>query len=97
VQELLERVAREGADRPEARNDVAWFLVTCADPHFRNPARAVELADQAARAQPGNGNYWNTLGVAHYRAGHWGLARTVLEKAVELHQGADCVDWFFLA
>jgi serine/threonine protein kinase/Flp pilus assembly protein TadD len=40
---------------------------------------------------------WNTLGAAHYRAGDWRAAITALEKSMELGQGGDALDWFFLA
>ena len=42
--------------------------------------------------------YWNTLGVVHYRRGHWREAAEALEKSTSLHpQGGDSFDWFFLA
>jgi uncharacterized protein HemY len=37
------------------------------------------------------------LGVANYRAGHWGAAIEALEKSMELRNGGDGSDWFFLA
>jgi WD40 repeat protein/tetratricopeptide (TPR) repeat protein len=58
---------------------------------------AVELAKEAVGLFPGEGDYWHTLGVAHYRAEEWQAAITALEKAVELRQGGDSSDWFFLA
>jgi uncharacterized protein HemY len=44
-----------------------------------------------------NGDYWNTLGVAHYCAGEWHAAKTALEKSMGLRKGGDSSDWFFLA
>jgi tetratricopeptide (TPR) repeat protein len=43
------------------------------------------------------GDYWNTLGVAQYRAGDWKEAIKTLEKSMELRKGGDSFDWFFLA
>ena len=46
---------------------------------------------------PEDGTIWNTLGVAHYRAGNWQAAINALEKSMELRKGGDATDWFFLA
>jgi hypothetical protein len=40
---------------------------------------------------------WNSLGIAYYRAGDWQPAVTALKKSMELREGGDCYDWFFLA
>jgi tetratricopeptide (TPR) repeat protein len=68
-------------------NNLAWLL----------PKRAVALATKAVELTPTAGNNWNTLGVAHYRAGDWKAAVTALEKAMKLREGGDAFDWFFLA
>jgi tetratricopeptide (TPR) repeat protein len=78
-------------------NDLAWLLATCPDPKVRDPLRAVELSRKAVEAAPKAGEYWNTLGVANYRASDWKAAVTALEKSVELRQGGDAVDHLFLA
>jgi tetratricopeptide (TPR) repeat protein len=77
-------------------NDLAWLLATCPDPKFRNAARAVELMKKDVEMYPKSGASWNTLGVAHYRAGDWKAARTALHKSMDLRQGGDAFDWFFL-
>ena len=46
---------------------------------------------------PEAGSYWNTLGVAHYRAGDWKAAIEALEKSTQLRAGGDPSVWFFLA
>ena len=89
-----------GLDHPETLNSmnvVAWFLATAADPKFRNPARAAEHAKKAVELAPKEGDFWNTLGVAHYRAGDWKTAIEALEKSMQLRKGGDSLDWFFLA
>src|SRR5262249_15016771 len=82
-------------------NQLAWFLATCPDPKFRDPQRAVRLAQQAtSHTPPPNmtvGSYWHTLGVAHYRAGNWKQTLGALEKGLELQQSAAGWDWFFQA
>jgi tetratricopeptide (TPR) repeat protein len=73
---------------------LAWKFT---DTESGNEKRAVDLANQAVRLAPYDGDFWNTLGVAHYRAGNWKEAVTALEKAKELSGGGDAVDWLFLA
>jgi tetratricopeptide (TPR) repeat protein len=79
------------------QNTLAWLLATCPDPLIRNPRRAVALARQAVAGAPGDEGAWNTLGVAHYRAGDWKAAVEALDKSVELRHGGDAYDWYFLA
>jgi eukaryotic-like serine/threonine-protein kinase len=83
-------------DDPSPYNNLAWLLATCPEPKFRDPKRAVELANNAVKLAPKVGNNWNTLGVATYRAGSWQKAVTALEKSLKL-QGDNGFDGFFLA
>ncbi|HEY1375672.1 MAG TPA: tetratricopeptide repeat protein [Gemmataceae bacterium] len=78
-------------------NDLAWLLATCPEPAVRDPGRAVALAGRAVELAPAAGAYWNTLGVARYRAGDWAGAVAALEKSAELRHGGDAFDWLFLA
>jgi serine/threonine protein kinase/tetratricopeptide (TPR) repeat protein len=78
-------------------NNVAWFLATGADSKVRDPKRAVEMAMRAIKLAPKEGSSWNTLGVAHYRAGDWKAALDALVKSMEVRKGGDSFDWFFLA
>jgi tetratricopeptide (TPR) repeat protein len=79
------------------QNDLAWLLATCPDPKTRAPQRAVELARSAADRMPSEGTYWNTLGAAQYRAGDWKAAIAAFDRSMELRDGGDAHDWFFLA
>jgi eukaryotic-like serine/threonine-protein kinase len=78
-------------------NELAWSLATHPNPKVRDPRRAIKWALKAVELVPGEGNYWNTLGVAHYRAGDWNAAREALEQSMGLRKGGDSSDWFFLA
>jgi tetratricopeptide (TPR) repeat protein len=78
-------------------NTVAWLFATCPDSNWCDPVRAVKLAQKAVELAPKEGNYWNMLGVAQYRAGNWKAAVTALEKSMDLRRGGDSSDWFFLA
>jgi tetratricopeptide (TPR) repeat protein len=46
---------------------------------------------------PTHDNYWNTVGVLHYRDNNWGKSIEALEKSMSLCKGGDCADWFFVA
>jgi WD40 repeat protein/Tfp pilus assembly protein PilF len=85
-------------DDAQTHNNLAWLLATCPEPKFRNPGRAVELAKKAVELAPRQSSHWNTLGVAHYRAGNWKEAIEKLEKAEALAPGR-YVAWnaFFLS
>jgi serine/threonine protein kinase len=78
-------------------NNFAWLLATCPEPRLRDASQAVELAERAVALVPEEGTYWNTLGVAQYRAGNWDVAIGDLEKSMRLRKGGDSLDWFFLA
>jgi tetratricopeptide (TPR) repeat protein/serine/threonine protein kinase len=80
-----------------AHNNLAWLLANRSDAKSRDPVGAVKVAEKAVELAPQDGANWNTLGAAHYRAGHWKAAVTALEKSRELRKGGDSFDWFFLA
>jgi WD40 repeat protein/Tfp pilus assembly protein PilF len=65
-------------------NGEAWLLATCPAVEFRNATRSVEQARAAVAIQPANDAYWNTLGVALYRAGEYKEAIEALLKSEEL-------------
>jgi eukaryotic-like serine/threonine-protein kinase len=82
----------------EELNNQAWPLATNPEATLRDPARAVELAQKAVDLCPKQAMYWNTLGVAHYSAGHWKDAIEALTKSMELQKGKlESFDTFFLA
>jgi tetratricopeptide (TPR) repeat protein len=78
-------------------NVAARVLASHPNPKVRDPGRAVNWAKKAVELAPKEGFYWNTLGVAHYRAGDWKAALAALEKSLELQKGGNSFDWFFLA
>jgi serine/threonine protein kinase len=85
------------ADFIECSNNLAWSLVTCPDPSVRDPAEAVTLATKAVEHAPENGGYWNTLGVAQFRADNFSEAVQALNKSIELTDGGSGHDFCFLA
>jgi serine/threonine protein kinase len=84
-------------DREFVQKSYAWFLADAPDARWRNPDRALELAQKAVDAVPTTADYWTTLGVARYRAGKPAEALVALEQAARLRD-APCTDEeFFLA
>ena len=76
---------------------MAQFLANCADPKFRKPAEALKLAQAIVRQAPKNATGWNALGLACYRTGDSQGAITALEKSIQLSEGGEVLDGFFLA
>ena len=95
--ERLERTLELDPDSARAANELAWLLVMAPDHQIRDPQRALPLAERAVELGPQSGNYWNSLGVAHYRCGNDDDAIAALMQSVELRGGGDALDWHFLA
>jgi serine/threonine protein kinase len=84
-------------DNAEVQDRLARLLATCPAPRLRDARQAVDLAKKAVARAPRNGAFWNTLGIAQYRAQEWRAAVASLEKSMQLRKGGDASDWFFLA
>jgi len=91
------RLSRDGSIIAQAHNNVAWLLATCPDTGFRDAGQSVEHARAAVALDPTAGTYWNTLGVAFYRIGNWDQAKDALSRSLQMRDGGDSFDWFFLA
>jgi serine/threonine protein kinase/Flp pilus assembly protein TadD len=94
---LAARLVAVVPNNPAFQNQLAWQLATCPDLKLRDPARALQAAKTAVKLAPREGNFWNTLGVAHYRAGDWREAIAAIQKSMDLRKEGDPGDWFFLA
>jgi len=97
---LSARVRVLGANHPEtltSTKNLAWLFATSKTAGFRDPGRAEALARQALDQIPDDGNVWNTLGVAQYRAGRWTDSVASLQRSMALRHGGDSNDYFFLA
>ena len=90
-------LALPGDTGGNTQNALAWLLADCPDPAVRDPGRAVGLARQAVDRAAGESRYWNTLGVAQYRAGDWPAAAAALDRSIRLAGGGTPWDWFFRA
>jgi serine/threonine protein kinase/tetratricopeptide (TPR) repeat protein len=79
-------------------NQLAWPLAAKPDPELRSARTAVALAQRAVTLEPSDGNIWNTLGVALYRAGDYSKCLEALGKSRDLQGERDfSADAFFLA
>ncbi len=81
----------------EGYNQIAWLLATCPDEGLRDGKAAVTLARRALEFAPDDGDIWNTLGVAYFRAGDMEQSRSALYRSMELRNEGTSHDWFFLA
>jgi tetratricopeptide (TPR) repeat protein len=102
--QLWAGLAAEDPDNLEYRthwldglNDSAWILISHPGLDNHDIARAIQLAEQAITLEPESATYWNTLGIAYFRARDWKAAVHALEQAVELSGGGTGFDHFFLA
>jgi serine/threonine-protein kinase len=94
---LREQLAADFPENAADQNNLAWLLATCAEVQFRDPVRALRLAEKANELAPKDGAYLNTLGVAHYRNGDWKAAVEKLLQSVQANSGGDGFDWLYLA
>jgi tetratricopeptide (TPR) repeat protein len=78
-------------------NNLAWTLASRPGTSLKDASLAVKLAGQAVNHAVENGEYWNTLGIARYRAGDFAGAAEALERSMQLRSGGDPNDWLFLA
>jgi Flp pilus assembly protein TadD len=78
-------------------NCVARRLATDMGLKLRPLEIAVEFARKAVELAPEDGNIWNTLGLAQFRAGHWNVSINAVQKSKDLRMGGDSLDWFVLA
>jgi len=96
-QQLLDYRRREREAKANECNNQAWMLATSPNRGEREAKKAVLMAKKAVELDPGFGKYWNTLGVACFRAGQPEPCLEALRKSVELRAGGDAYDWYFMA
>jgi hypothetical protein len=80
----------------DCANDLAWLWANHPDPACRDPAAAVATARWMVEECPDADVYWNTLGVAYYRACDYTSAAAALNRATAL-SGGTAFDDVFLA
>jgi tetratricopeptide (TPR) repeat protein len=85
------------SDNAEQLAETAWSMIANPGADRRDPDQALRLALRAVEQAPNNGGYWNTLGVAHYRAGNFREACEALKNAAQFRFLGHRYDGFFLA
>ena len=78
-------------------NDSAWTLIARPGLDDRDLASTIQLAEQTVTLEPESATYWNTLGIAYFRAHDWKAAIHALGQSTELGGGGTSFDFFFLA
>ncbi len=82
--ELLESINREHPGNAHILNNLSWLLSTATDPAFRNPARALQLAQDAVFIASEDYHVWNTLAEAHFRNANFDQAVKAMQHALDL-------------
>jgi tetratricopeptide (TPR) repeat protein len=88
---LYERLFEEFPQSPQLRdrwagthNNLAWVLAIRPDWNRPSAAEGLEHAQKAVDLQPESDDRWHTLGVAHWRLGHWKQTLECLKKSRQL-------------
>ncbi len=84
---LIEEAIAVEPDRAAALNNLAWILAGRPDLAPHDPTRAVALAERAVKRSPEKPEFWNTLGIARFRAGALDSAIEALERSIALTKG----------
>jgi tetratricopeptide (TPR) repeat protein len=93
----LREAIKTDPSHPMANNNLAWLLL-CGPKELRDAPAALPPAREAAKLEPKEWMYLNTLGVALYRNRNYTEAISVLEKSLAASRGvSDAFDLFFLA
>jgi hypothetical protein len=97
AESLFRRAIEIDPDNHFTLNLWAWLLVTRDETTAQDARRAVELALRAVERAADSWESWNTLGVAHYRAGDWTASVVALTKSTELARDGNAYNFIFLA
>ncbi len=72
-------------------------MIDSSKPRVHDIGKGLAFASEAVGLQPENAEYRSTLGVAHFRAGHWDEAIAALKKAGGLGHDENVTGWYHLA
>jgi tetratricopeptide (TPR) repeat protein len=94
---LIASADQETERTPDSLERFAWFLVTCRDKSFRDPAKALALADAGLAEAPQRAALHRMRGIALYRLGQYRPAIDAFNQSAAFLPGADVTDALFLA
>lgn len=77
-----ERALADNPENASVLNNLAWLLATCPDPAFRNPTRALDLAQKAAARDP-SPHVLDTLAESFFVNGKMDAAIDTATRALE--------------
>jgi serine/threonine protein kinase/tetratricopeptide (TPR) repeat protein len=95
--QALSLVGSLGPEIPDCQENVAWFLATCADPHFRDAPKALALAKRNLEQMPESPASYANLGAAYYCAGDFQAVVQAMEKTPAILQNCGSAALFVLA
>ncbi len=93
--EIMEDLSCRRPEEPICQWQLICLLANCPDPAFRDPPRAVALAQHVL--PPSDGPFWRYLALAQYRHGDFQAAADSIQRAMDLRQGGDAFDWLLSA
>jgi serine/threonine protein kinase/tetratricopeptide (TPR) repeat protein len=96
AQELYEKAVAERPQAPICLFNLADFLANCPATQFRDPSRAVQVAQKVLQRSPSFYG-WSAFASALYRVGKWNEAIEAIHHAMELDKGGRSWDLFLLA
>ncbi|MDE3181101.1 MAG: rhomboid family intramembrane serine protease [Acidobacteriota bacterium] len=86
--ERYQQALKIAPDSALTQNNLAWLYATCDDPHFRDPAKAIQHALRAVQLTGGRlPAAIDTLAAAFYASARYRDAATTEARAVELDPG----------
>jgi len=83
---VLEAMLAEHPFDHRVLNNYSWLLSTATDHSVRNPARALQLAQDAVLVAPNDYHVWSTLAEAHHVNANFEQAVKAMRQAVDLAQ-----------
>jgi serine/threonine protein kinase/tetratricopeptide (TPR) repeat protein len=95
--EAYRRALQVDGTYAQTLNNLAWRLLIARDHTLRDPAKALQLSQQAVELNPKSRASWHTLGTAQFRAGSLDAAEKSLQKSMDIGKGGSAHDWFYMA
>lgn len=86
---IFDALILESPENHMMLNNYAWMLATSKNAAFRDPERALILAQEAILVAPNAYPVWSTLAQAHHVNGNYEKALTVINHCIDLAEKAE--------